>query len=103
MQQFLIFEAAFNFIGQILIKEYEQRLLDEQKSNIQDKIKCINQMYMYTHMLKIDHNLLQEKYQKLDLQYKKEIQALKNKLNEANDTIRFADLGSKRFTKKDDR
>tara|TARA_Y100000361_G_C11067492_1_gene293803 strand:+ start:504 stop:815 length:312 start_codon:yes stop_codon:yes gene_type:complete len=101
--QFLIFEAAFNFIGQILIKEYEDELLHDKKNpNIQDKIKCINQMYIYTNMLKTEHNILKDQYYEQQAKHNKEIQDLKNKLNEAHNTIRFSNLGSKRFTKKND-
>jgi len=96
--QFLIFEAAFNFIGQILIKEHDQK----KTKQIHNKIKCINQMYMYTHMLKTEYNLLQDKYYKQQEKHNKEIQDLKNKLDEANNTIRFSNLGSERFTKKND-
>tara|TARA_A100000172_G_scaffold11910_2_gene6356 strand:- start:4190 stop:4483 length:294 start_codon:yes stop_codon:yes gene_type:complete len=96
--QFLIFEAAFNYIGQILINEYDQKTNKE----IHNKIKCINKMYMYTHMLKTEYDILNDKYYNLESKHNKEIQKLKNKLDEANDTIRFADLGSKRFGKKND-
>ena len=89
--QFLIFEAAFNYIGQILIKEHDQKTNKE----VHNKIKCINQMYMYTHMLKTEYNLLQDKYYKQQEKHNKE-------LNEANNTIRFSNLGSERFTKKND-
>ena len=97
--QFLIFEAAFNFIAQILIKEHDQK----KTKQIHNKIKCINQMYTYTHMLKIEHNILKDQYYEQQAKHNKEIQDLKNKLNEANNTIRFANLGSERFRKKNDR
>ena len=48
MHQLQIFEAAFNFIGQILLEEYE----NNKQENTKHKIKCINQMHMYTHLLK---------------------------------------------------
>tara|TARA_Y100001938_G_scaffold77375_1_gene106982 strand:+ start:38 stop:202 length:165 start_codon:yes stop_codon:yes gene_type:complete len=54
-------------------------------------------------MLKIEHNILKDQYYEQQAKYNKEIQDLKNKLNEANNTIRFANLGSERFRKKNDR
>ena len=94
--QLQIFEAAFNFIGQILLEEYE----NNKQENTKHKIKCINQMHMYTHLLKAEHDILQQKYNLLQSETNKKIQSLENKLNEANDTIRFANLGSERFRKK---
>lgn len=99
MHQLQIFEAAFNFIGQILLEEYE----NNKQENTKDKIKCINQMHMYTHLLKAEHDILQQKYNLLQSETNKKIQSLENKLDEANDTIRFANLGSERFRKKNDR
>jgi|TARA_S200002703_G_scaffold65103_1_gene56233 hypothetical protein len=99
MHQLQIFEAAFNFIGQILLEEYE----NNKQENTKHKIKCINQMHMYTHLLKVEHDILQQKYNQLQSETNKKIQSLENKLNEANDTIRFANLGSERFRKKNDR
>ena len=60
-------------------------------------------MHMYTHLLKAEHDILQQKYNLLQSETNKKIQSLENKLNEANDTIRFANLGSERFRKKNDR
>ena len=97
--QLQIFEAAFNFIGQILLEEYE----NNKQENTKHKIKCINQMHMYTHLLKAEHDILQQKYNLLQSETNKKIQSLENKLDEANDTIRFANLGSERFRKKNDR
>ena len=94
--QLQIFEAAFNFIGQILLEEYE----NNKQENTKHKIKCINQMHMYTHLLKAEHDILQQKYNLLQSETNKKIQSLENKLDEANDTIRFANLGSERFRKK---
>ena len=94
MHQFQIFEASFNYIGEVFIKEYQENKSKE----INNKIKCINNMYMYTHMLKADYDILTKKYNKKEFDLNKKIQMLQNKLDDANNLIRFKNLGSKRFT-----
>ena len=93
-QHFQIYEASFNHIGNILVEEYD----NSKQKNTADKIKCINQMYMYTNTLQIDYNILMEKYKNLKSDYDEQIQKLNIKLNEANNIVRLKNLGSKRFT-----
>ena len=93
-QHFQIYEASFNHIGSILVEEHEK----SKQKNTADKIKCINQMYMYTNTLQIDYNILLEKYKILKTEYNKQIQELNTNINEAHNIIGLKNLGSKRFT-----
>ena len=94
IHHYQIFESAFNYIGEILVKEFDKN----KKKETNNKIKCINKMYMYTHMLKADYDILTIKYNKMQFDLNKKIQKLENKLDDANNLVRFKNLGSKRFT-----
>jgi len=97
--QFQIYQAHFNYIGNILIKEYETN----KNEFTSQKIKCVNQMYMFTNNLNIEHNILLDKYNKETFQLEKQIQKLKKENEELHNTIRFTNLGSSRFGDKDAR
>tara|TARA_Y100000592_G_C5372150_1_gene269108 strand:- start:432 stop:734 length:303 start_codon:yes stop_codon:yes gene_type:complete len=97
IQHFKIYEATFNYLGNILLDEYKKN----KSSDTLAKIKCINQMYMYTNTLQIDYNILHNKYKNITHEHNLELQTLNKQLDEANNTIRLGNLGSTRFGKKD--
>lgn len=52
-----VYEANFNYIGVFLKEAYEKTKDIDPKKNkeIGNLIKCINQMYIYTNQLEIEH------------------------------------------------
>ena len=98
-KNFLVFKAAHDFIGAILIDEYEKK----KSKNTSSKIKCLNQMWAYTLMLKTYTNIIEQEKIELQSKHNKEIQKLKKQLDEANNIIRFKNLGSSRFTNQNEK
>lgn len=50
-----VYQANFNYIGVFLKDAYEKTQGTKKNKEINNLIKCINQMYMYTNQLEIEH------------------------------------------------
>ena len=50
-----VYQANFNYIGVFLKDAYEKTQDTKKNKEINNLIKCINQMYMYTNQLEIEH------------------------------------------------
>ena len=50
-----VYEANFNYIGVFLKEAFEKTQDTKKNKEIGNLIKCINQMYIYTNQLEIEH------------------------------------------------
>jgi len=50
-----VYQANFNYIGVFLKDAYEKTQDTKKNKEINNLIKCVNQMYMYTNQLEIEH------------------------------------------------
>jgi hypothetical protein len=50
-----VYQANFNYIGEFLKDAYEKTQDTKKNKEINNLIKCINQMYIYTNQLEIEH------------------------------------------------
>ncbi len=50
-----VYQANFNYIGEFLKDAYEKTQDTKKNIEINNLIKCINQMYIYTNQLEIEH------------------------------------------------
>ena len=50
-----VYEANFNYIGVFLKEAYEKTQDTKKNKEINNLIKCVNQMYIYTNQLEIEH------------------------------------------------
>ena len=94
--QFEIFQANFNYLANIAIKDYEQ---DKTKDNLL-KTSLLWKVWSYTSMLLTEYNLLEDKYKSRQNDLIKENQKLKKQLDEIYKTTKLRNLQKSRYTKK---
>ncbi len=50
-----VYQANFNYIGVFLTEAFEKTQDTKKNKEIGNLIKCINQMYIYTNQLEVEH------------------------------------------------
>lgn len=97
--QFQMYQAKTTYLAEALLKEYQK---NRTKENL-TKCSLIWEMHFYTNSLQAENLILQEKYRTETLKLQKQVEQLKEKLDEKYYAARFKNLGSERFGKANDK
>tara|TARA_A100001201_G_scaffold29386_1_gene31811 strand:+ start:1012 stop:1296 length:285 start_codon:yes stop_codon:yes gene_type:complete len=94
-----MYQAKTTYLAEALLKEYQK---NRTKENL-TKCSLIWEMHFYTNSLQAENLILQEKYRTETLKLQKQVEQLKEKLDEKYYAARFKNLGSERFGKANDK
>jgi hypothetical protein len=81
-----VYNANFNYIGQFLKDAFEKTKDIDTKKNkeINNLIKAVNQMYIYTNQLEVEHMVMEKRYED-QLDVNRELEQHANKLKKEID------------------